>query len=688
MKTKRNPKVRKRKYSRKVTAFLMIVMMMLTMIPGMVFADSSTQDGKLIWSYKGNDSEYGQYKGVSSPAIDDGYIYAARDMDVYKLDAKTGDLKGKATLSGNSIDYNKLAPTVADTTSGKKVLVPLKGGKLAIINAETMRSEGIVTYKAGDDYAQSLTPAVYSASDNSVYLGSYTSGSGGVYAKVSLDNYNVTQIAEDSYGFYWAGACVTDEYVIFGSNSTTSRDYPDTGNAKLYVYDKTNGAVKGTVLEGSGSICSTVVSYNGSFYVVAKNNKMYEFNLTESGEAEVEQSIALSGVSTCTPYIADGKAYVGSSKNVDVIDLSTCKVLNKYNVPADSKFVTVKDGKIFATYNNKPGGIYDVTAGKDYFTPENSMQQYCISNIVQGDDGTLYYCNDSNYIMAVKSEASDKPGTGDTEKPPTGDSVTSVDVYVTISVKGNLVTAQEEVNVIDANENGKLDIDDALTIAHEKLYNGGAAEGYESGMTVYGLSLTKLWGDASGSYGYYVNNKPAWSLEDEVKQGDYVNAFVYKDGADWSDVYTYFDKNTVTVRPGEELKITLNAAGYDAEYNPVSVPVENATVIVKKSDDKAKSAAGKVTTDKNGQAVLTFREAGEYLISAESDTQTLVPPVMKVTVKGDASAGNLSNDETSNPSKDKTGSGVQTDDVMNYMFFFTLMIAAGTVAIVVKKRRA
>ena len=47
------------------------------------------------------------------------------------------------------------------------------------------------------------------------------------------------------------------------------------------------------------------------------------------------------------------------------------------------------------------------TEGKaeDLFVPEKKQQQYCISTICADSDGTLYYKNDSGYLMAISSNS-------------------------------------------------------------------------------------------------------------------------------------------------------------------------------------------------------------------------------------------------------------------------------------------
>ncbi len=204
----------------------------------------------------------------------------------------------------------------------------------------------------------------------------------------------------------------------------------------------------------------------------------------------------------------------------------------------------------------------------------------------------------------------------------------TVAVYVTISDdKGKTVLAQEKVTVTDADEDGALTINDALFAAHEAGYEGGAAAGYETIVTEWGISLNKLWGvQNGGSYGYYVNNQSAWSLTDAVKDGDYLNAYAYTDLTTWSDTYCYFDMYTKAVGEDEDFTLTLTAAGYGPDGTPITVPAEGAVITINGERTEFK-------TDKDGKATITVKEAGTYILSAVSHTQTLVPPVCKMTVE-------------------------------------------------------
>ena len=241
-------------------------------------------------------------------------------------------------------------------------------------------------------------------------------------------------------------------------------------------------------------------------------------------------------------------------------------------------------------------------------------------------------------------------------------------VYVTIANKGELVVTCEQITVTDKDNSGDFTIDEVLYAAHEAKYTGGAAAGYNSYIGDYGLSLGKLWGDNSGNFGYYVNNASAWSLADNVQEGDYVNAFVYSDGVTWSDTYCWFDVTTTTAEQGKEISLTLSGAGYDASWNPVTVAVEGVNITLNGVKTEYK-------TDAEGKVKFTVPSAGNYTISAVLDTMILVPPVCKATITPSAQA----KPEITSP---KTG-----EDINLGLLLFVVIMSAGLLAVLFVTRK-
>ncbi|MBR5405640.1 MAG: hypothetical protein IK107_05025, partial [Oscillospiraceae bacterium] len=100
------------------------------------------------------------------------------------------------------------------------------------------------------------------------------------------------------------------------------------------------------------------------------------------------------------------------------------------------------------------------------------------------------------------------------------------EIYVTISDRGTLAAALEEITVKDADDDLMLTVNDALIAAHDKLFEGGAKEGFVTEESQYGPSIKKLWGqENNGSFGYYVNHEFVYSLTTELEKGDVVAAY-------------------------------------------------------------------------------------------------------------------------------------------------------------------
>lgn len=213
------------------------------------------------------------------------------------------------------------------------------------------------------------------------------------------------------------------------------------------------------------------------------------------------------------------------------------------------------------------------------------------------------------------------------------ESGSAITVYVTIGDKdGKLAVAYEPISVTDTDGDGALTVSDALFAAHEAKYEGGAASGYKAEVGSYGLSLAKLWGCANGgSYGYYVNDTMAWSLADEVKEGDHVHAYIYTDLSYYSDKFSYFDKKSAELTAGDEIELTLTGIGFDDNYNTVSLPIAGASITV--NGNKTSFVTGD-----DGKVKIALETAGDTVISATSDTETLVAPVCRVTVSEKAAA--------------------------------------------------
>ena len=195
-------------------------------------------------------------------------------------------------------------------------------------------------------------------------------------------------------------------------------------------------------------------------------------------------------------------------------------------------------------------------------------------------------------------------------------------VYVTIADEnGELVLANQYVPLTSDG----MTLDDALRAAHEQFSD--EEHGYVSEQTQWGRSIVSLWGvENGGSYGYRVNNVSAMGLNDAVKEGDHVYAYIYTDTVTFSDTYSFFDQVTVSAAKGESVTLTLMQAGYDENWNPLNVACDGAVIYIN-------GETSDITTDASGKATVALDKKGEYVITAEKDGVNLVPPVCVINVK-------------------------------------------------------
>jgi len=204
----------------------------------------------------------------------------------------------------------------------------------------------------------------------------------------------------------------------------------------------------------------------------------------------------------------------------------------------------------------------------------------------------------------------------------TGEGENTVKVFAIISSEGSL-EVYEEIDATDVDGDGVISVSDAIASTHNAKFDGGAAAGYLAENTEFGISIFKLWGvENGGSYGFYLNNAFVDTLLAPVADGDIVSAYSYADLVGWSDMYSYFDKTQIS--SDGEVTLTLTYIGFDENWSPVPTPAANVGITVNGEPINS-------MTDENGVVTLTL-EKGEYVISAYSDSMTLVPPVCLVTV--------------------------------------------------------
>lgn len=215
--------------------------------------------------------------------------------------------------------------------------------------------------------------------------------------------------------------------------------------------------------------------------------------------------------------------------------------------------------------------------------------------------------------------------------PVSAEESSTVTVTMTVSKYGELL---KEATLVPVELTGKevYTLDDVFAQAHILYYDG------EDGYASEGISINKFWGHETQMIGYRVNGETPL-LDYVVNNGDYVEAFLYKNKWPDTEAYTKFDKYKAEMRAKEVFELVLSQESYDADWNTVFYPCDGATVLID-------GVTTDYATDENGLAEITFDEPGTYTVSAQmtktvegqlEPVPAITAPVCEVTVKEPAS---------------------------------------------------
>lgn len=415
----------------------------------------------LYWAAKGGDGI--DSDAVGSPIIVGDDLVFCSGASLYKMNKFNGEVVKQGEMAAKS-SFNIVSPLYADG----KVFVALAGGIVQAFDADTLESVWIY-----HDPLQGQPNCQLAYNNGYVYTGFWNSESDSAANFVCLsvldevpDETNEEKAAEWTYtqtaGFYWSGAYACDGFVLVGTEDGESGSYSQTSS--LLSFDPISGELIDRIDGLNGDIRSSIVydDVSGRYYFTSKGGSFYSvaaadngtFVRDENGVYDLKQLKLLncnneSAMSTSTPVVYNGRAYVGVSGDsqfstyrghgIDVIDLEQWEVA--YTVP--TKGYPQTSGLLTTAYEDEDGYAYvyfidnytpgqvrvikdkpGVTAVVDgvtesymyrgktievpgcapvLFTPSGEHAQYAICSPIADEYGTLYFKNDSAYIMAVGS---------------------------------------------------------------------------------------------------------------------------------------------------------------------------------------------------------------------------------------------------------------------------------------------
>ena len=403
------------------------------------------EDTELLWAVKHGT---GWAAAPGSPIMVDGDIYTYSGSTIRRLNSMTGEVVTEGTMVDKS-SYSIVPMTYGDGM----VFVGLSGGKIQAFNAKTLESLWVYTDELG---GQPNCPITYK--DGYIYAGFWNSedrnANFACINTVDEDHASATEVKYASWtytragGFYWAGAYVTDKLAIVGTDDGAG-GY-DTNGAALLVFDRFTGE-KLDAHEGIRGDLRSNVSHDpesdrvffttkggilGNAQIDWDTGKILDYKEVVIKDAQGNAN----AMSTCTPSVYNGRIYIGvagtsqfganSGHGIAVYNLNGDGSMTQAYVyaivgyPQTSAMVSTaysaEDGSvyIYLPYNYTPGGVSVLkdkpgqtapvtTTGSGYsevFTPVGPLAQYCICSTIADQYGTIYYKNDSCYMMAITSK--------------------------------------------------------------------------------------------------------------------------------------------------------------------------------------------------------------------------------------------------------------------------------------------
>ena len=389
-----------------------------------------TEDAEAKWvATLKNSSEWNT--SVSDPLLVGDYVYIAVGSKLYKKNVDTGE----TAEGGEAALVSAIDSTSRMVYTDGLILVPLSSGRLQALTVDTLTTKWVTDALPDGTKGSQQSLSSVTVRDGYAYFGSadadWSNSYGGYLLCVRLSDGKVmwNKANQNSVGYYWSGMAFAGGYGVIADDSGT-----------VSVVDPATGDVVST-LKVADRVRTTVLADGSTLYVASNDGVLHKLSVAADGTLSEASSVKFGASSTSTPVLANGKIIVGGTSvdgftggwqgnteyhygQIAVIDAATMKVENAvckadgnyirqygYDAGGDVKsqpVVSVQDGQtyVYFTSNNNPGGIYRYRVGDEeaelLYTPGTANQNYCMSSISVGSDGSLYYTNDSGKLFAIK----------------------------------------------------------------------------------------------------------------------------------------------------------------------------------------------------------------------------------------------------------------------------------------------
>jgi outer membrane protein assembly factor BamB len=401
----------------------------------------------LAWSYDVAGTGHAGVEGT--PIVGDGKVFVLNYKgELFIFDAKTGQCINSTLCNAEAgTGFELSVPAYHD---GIVYVATSKGnwseghGRVTAIYAEDGAGHSAgdireqVDLGAGMDYFQLNTPVRYA--DGMIYVGNWKGGphhteDNGTYYCLDADdvtNEIWNRTAPYSTGYYWAGAAIVGDYIIFGDDmanvtclNKSTGAFVDYINVAGQCGVTTVEEIRSSIVwnEDTGRIYFTgkkaSTPRSGHAYAVSFNSVTGDLggdNAVGGGTCEWNNSI---DYSTSTPVVYNGRVYVciggvygGEPAVLRCLDESNGNILYNYSLGGDvsqsSPAVSVWNGHVYIyfTTNVNNGSAYcveDNGTGFDLqwvWNPPEPDNQYILQGMAISK-GMVYFGTDEGYVYAL-----------------------------------------------------------------------------------------------------------------------------------------------------------------------------------------------------------------------------------------------------------------------------------------------
>lgn len=366
-----------------------------------------------------------------TPIIVGDFLYTFGNGKLNRLSTETGEILKAVDCPGQKGFFSYI------TYGDGKIFVPctLNGRVVVIAYDEETMEQVWVSDNIGkeEDNLQPLSSVVYH--DGYIYMGvSNGSADKGLFVAMTTEDEEPADSSEikefawtyapesGNQGYYWANGAIVGDTIVFGGES-----------GELTLHSLTDDTVYDTITV-DGAIRSTV-HYDvesGRVFVTTKSGYIHSVKVNANHTFDKSSLISkfISGDITSSPVVYNGRLYLGgggisSAAEFSVLDADTLEVIYKIDeiLSQSSPIITTAyateennqqvyiymikfNGYANGGYEEDSGCVYAIKDCQGQTKPSYeiiaipSVLQYCTQSVAVGEDGTLYYYNDSGNLFA------------------------------------------------------------------------------------------------------------------------------------------------------------------------------------------------------------------------------------------------------------------------------------------------